>query len=280
MTPRHCPAALEVSGTPRGAAGRAARRCGCPPTLGGVAAAPGLLSARGSRSLPHFPVQRASGRGSLLAQPSPPGAAPLGAGAQRRGVAPTVLPPPWSSNNALRPPVLPLCKGRASMLNEVSSAGAWPFGDGQTVPKGHPRLAVIAGGSPSGTGPAPGLALLRAFRISAPSLDGAAPPGCPRHPEPSCAPRPGSSARPPDGKGGNGRDTAMGGDASEPLPPGPCSLVGTGRAGPAESGAGGSLRGRGFPDIHPPAPAAGGDESVSAGGKVKKLRSLKAGRDH
>lgn len=184
MTPRHCPAALEVSGTPRGAVGRAARRCGCPPTLGGVAAAPGLLSARGSRSLPHFPVQRASGRGSLLAQPSPPGAAPVGAGAQRRGVAPTVLPPLWSSNSTLRPPVLPLCKGRASVLNEVSSAGAWPFGDGQTVPKGHPRLAVIAGGSPSGTGPAPGLALLRAFRISAPSLDGAARPAAPDTPNP------------------------------------------------------------------------------------------------
>lgn len=281
LTPRHSPAALQESRTVRGPVAGAAR----PPSRWGQRS-PGF-------SPPRHPVRPGGPLGCpifLCRAPQPQVHCPFPWDSPPRPCEPVSTdspPPPWRGNSSLRPLPAP-CKDTGSMLNEVLSAEGWPFGDGDRVPGADRAEGTSLPGCHSGWQPRRHCAVLRALGIPrpAPSPDGAAGPArLDRYPEPPSAPRPGSSARSPDGRGSSGSDIAPAGDASEPVPAGPCSPVGAEGAGPAGAGPAAASKGgaSSLPSIHPPShrfPAARGDESVSGGGKVKKLTYLKAGRDH
>ncbi|XP_038000890.1 collagen alpha-1(I) chain-like [Motacilla alba alba] len=247
---RHSSAPLQVA--------RAAR----PPSAPGFPPHGGTSPPGGTGRLPPFFRAGCLAAGSLpvsVGQPSPPGAGhsrPVEPVRSEGPGAPTVHSPPGSGNSTLRPPARSPQGVRLDAKRGLVRWGLALRGWGQgsrEEPKGCPRLAVTQGGSPSGSGTAPG------------SLCSA-----PRGPRPR-APR--AALVMPSSSGLRGRAalpaprTAAGamaatmaatqGDTSEPVPAGPAPRWAQGgrsqlRAGPAAASKGGAST---HPPTHPPSPA-------------------------
>lgn len=177
--------------------------------------------------------------------------------------------PPWTSSSTIthRPTA-------RSPLNGVSPAGTWPLGDGHRVPSagcagGEPCLAVTQGNdpprplsvwSPSTSGVQPSPRAPRGLRTGPGSSMGLHTPKRDHHllsvgagllPPVQRSP---TAPLPPDDEGGESRDAAIEGDASEPFPPGQCPAVGAamGERDQAEQHSPRCLEAGGFSPRHPP----------------------------
>lgn len=194
----------------------------------------------GARS-PERVTPLARRRGEPRAGPAAAGAAGAGAGAHRR-------PGQSSPSPGIQQRPCPQTRRPLSAERGLLRWGSAPRGVGRGFP-GRAGRAPCAGGAPclpgchsgrdppgpcrAGHGAPPGYGPLRA-RPRAPDGAGGRPPGCTRRPATvvrstarRVSPLPcGDLPLPPDGEGGGSRDTAIEGDASEPVPPGRRPSVG------------------------------------------------------